>query len=49
MLKYTTSEKAEVLPPKEQQAISDGLHSIGKTSAVNLTEEERKALDAKRV
>jgi hypothetical protein len=47
MRKYQSVEKTEVLPPKEQQAISSGLHAIGKTSARDLSEEERRrALDA---
>lgn len=50
LTKYQHVEKAEVLPPKEQAQISRNLHAIGKTSAKNLSEEERKhALDAKRV
>lgn len=48
--KYQKAESAQVLPPEEQKAISDNLHSLGKTSARDLSEEERKiALDAKRV
>lgn len=48
--KYQSVEKTEVLPPQEQQKISSGLHAIGKTSAANLDEEERrKALDSNRV
>jgi hypothetical protein len=44
--KYQSVERAQVLPPSEQKAISNNLHSIGKTSAVKLTEDERrKALD----
>lgn len=50
MRKYQSVEKAEVLPPREQQQISANLHSIGKTSAKDLSEEERrKALDGKPV
>lgn len=44
MRKYQSVERAEVLPPKEQQKISENLHSVGKTSAKNLSEEERKKL-----
>lgn len=48
--KYQSVEKTEVLPPSEQQKISQNLHSLGKTSAKNLSEEERrKALDGKSV
>lgn len=49
--KYQSVEKAQVLPPSEQKAISSNLHSIGKTSAAKLSEDERrKALDtSKRV
>ena len=49
--KYQKAEKTEVLPPEKQKAISDSLHSIGKTSARDLSEEERRkiALDANRV
>jgi hypothetical protein len=48
--KYQSVEKTEVLPPQEQKSISNGLHAIGKTSARDLSEEERrKALDTKRV
>jgi hypothetical protein len=48
--KYQSVEKTEVLPPKEQQKISSGLHAIGKTSAKNLDEEERRrVLDSQRV
>jgi glutathione synthase/RimK-type ligase-like ATP-grasp enzyme len=48
--KYQSVEKAEVLPPKEQHKISSNLHKLGKTSAQDLSDEEREAaLDAKRV
>jgi surface antigen len=44
--KYQSVEKAQVLPPSEQKAISNGLHSLGKTSAAKLSEDERrKVLD----
>ena len=47
MRKYQSVEKTEVLAPSAQKAISTGLHSIGKTSARDLSEEERrKVLDA---
>jgi hypothetical protein len=45
--KYQSVEKAQVLPPSEQKAISSNLHRIGKTSAAKLSEEERrKVLDS---
>lgn len=44
MRKYQSVEKTEVLPPQEQQKISSDLHAIGKTSAKELTEEERQKL-----
>jgi hypothetical protein len=45
--KYQSVEKTEVLSPTEQKEISSGLHAIGKTSAKNLNEEERRrVLDA---
>lgn len=48
--KYQSVEKTEVLPPREQQAIQQNLHKMGKTSARDLDEEERrKAFDAQRV
>lgn len=48
--KYQSTEKVEVLPVDEQTKISENLHKVGKTSAVNLTDEERaSALDTKRV
>lgn len=47
MKKFTTAEAVKVLTPEEQGKISDGLHKVGKTSAKNLTDEERKvALDS---
>lgn len=50
MRKYQSVEKADVLPPKEQQAISNSLAKLGKSSARDLSDEERRtALDAKRV
>jgi hypothetical protein len=49
--KFQSVEKTEVLAPQEQKAISSGLHAIGKTSARNLSEEERRKMfdAAKRV
>lgn len=52
--KYQSVEHAEVLRPQEQTKVSDNLHKLGKTSAVDLTDEERvkafkAALDADRV
>lgn len=48
MRKFQSVEKTVVLSPEEQAQISANLHTIGKTSAQNLSEEERKALDAQR-
>jgi hypothetical protein len=48
MRKYTTVESVKVLPQQEQERISAELHKLGKTSARDLTEEERKqALDSR--
>ncbi len=48
--KYQSVEKTEVLSPSEQAKVSANLHKLGKTSAVDLTDEERrKALDTTRV
>lgn len=45
--KYMSVEKVEVLPPNEQRKIASNLKSLGKTSASELTgEERRKALDS---
>jgi hypothetical protein len=44
MRKYQSVEKTTVLPPKDQKAISANLHAMGKTSAQNLSDEERKKL-----
>lgn len=50
MRKYQSVEKTQVLPPAEQERISTNVHKLGKTSASELTDEERrKALDTKRV
>jgi hypothetical protein len=50
MRKYQSVEKTEVLPPKEQQKIASNLHKLGKTSAKDLDEEDRrKAFDTNRV
>jgi hypothetical protein len=45
MIKYQSVEKTEVLSEKEQRAVRDKLMAMGKTSAHNLTDEERKALE----
>jgi hypothetical protein len=45
MRKFTgTDEKAKVLSPNQHKKISGILGKIGKTSAENLTDEERKNL-----
>lgn len=44
MRKYTKAEKAEVVSPEAHKAVENQLHSIGKTSAQNLTDKERQAL-----
>lgn len=50
MRKFQSVEKTQVLGADEQAKISDNLHKLGKTSAVELTEEERaKALDSEPV
>jgi CheY binding len=50
MRKYQSVEKAEVLPEKDQDKISENLHTLGKTSARELSDEERKfVLDTNRV
>lgn len=50
MRKYQSVEQTTVLSPSEQEKIASGLRAIGKTSAKDLTEEERKlALDTSRV
>jgi hypothetical protein len=48
MRKYTSSEKAQVVKPADAQRIGANLNNIGKTSARDLTDEERKqALDTR--
>lgn len=45
--KYMSVEKVEVLSPSEQRKIASNIKSLGKTSASELTSEERrKALDS---
>ncbi len=44
MRKYTASENVEVLSPAQHQAVGDSLQKMGKQSAAELSEEERKAL-----
>lgn len=39
--KYTATEKAEVLSPEKHRTVEAELHRIGKTSARDLTDEER--------
>lgn len=47
--KYQKVESTQVASPKEHAQIESNLHRLGKTSAVDLTEEERKSsLDTKR-
>jgi hypothetical protein len=43
MRKYTAAEKAQVLTPAQNERIGANLNSIGKTSARDLTAEERQA------
>lgn len=42
MRKYADTQKVEVVKPQEAQRIASNLHSIGKTSAAHLSDEERK-------
>ncbi|MDA4131647.1 MAG: hypothetical protein OK454_00780 [Thaumarchaeota archaeon] len=44
MTKYQSVEHAEILPEDEQARINAGLRRLGKTSAKDLTEDERKSL-----
>lgn len=45
--KYADAESAKVVSPQEKDKIAAGLGKVGKTSAVNLTDDERKrALDS---
>lgn len=44
MTKYQSVEHAEILPEEEQARINQGLRQLGKTSAKDLTEAERKRL-----
>jgi hypothetical protein len=47
--KYQSVEKADVLPREQQQAIREGVTRLGKTSARELSEDERrKVLDTHR-
>ena len=41
MRKYQSVEKTEILPRSEQDRVSSELHKLGKTSARDLTDEER--------
>lgn len=45
MRKYADVEKVTVLNREEQAEIAARLANMGKTSAVQLTDQERKALD----
>jgi hypothetical protein len=40
--KYADVETTEVLPAEDQERIERSLHRVGKTSAKDLTEDERK-------
>lgn len=40
--KYQSVEKVEVLSPKEQEKIAANLKKLGKTSAVDLSSEDRR-------
>jgi len=42
--KYTNSEKVEVLSPDQHKAVESQLHAMGKTSAADLTEDQRDSL-----
>jgi len=42
LTKYGDSEKPEVLPQEDQQRIGAELRRLGKTSAKDLTEDERR-------
>ena len=44
MTKYQSVEHAEILSEDEQTRINKGLRQLGKTSAKDLTEDERKRL-----
>jgi hypothetical protein len=46
MRKYADVEKTKVLEPEDQRRIAGNLHNMGKTSAVNLTDEQRRKLDS---
>lgn len=44
--KFTKSEKTEVLSPEQHKVAQETLEKVGKTSASQLSDEERKKLDA---
>lgn len=44
MTKYQSVERAEILSEEEQARINQGLRRLGKKSAQDLTEDERKRL-----
>lgn len=46
MKKYTRSEKTEVLTPEQHDRAQEELAKVGKTSARELSQEERKEFDA---
>jgi len=46
MTKYADVERAEILSEDEQTRINKGLRQLGKTSAKDLTEDERKLLSS---
>lgn len=43
--KYTGVEKAEILSPRQHEVISDELRRMGKTSATDLSPDERETLE----
>lgn len=43
--KYQKVEDTKVVSPEGHRQIQKGLHDLGKTSARELTDEERRALD----
>lgn len=46
MKKYTRTEKAEVLSPEQHKVAQDELEKVGKTSASELSDEERNRFDS---
>lgn len=43
--KFTGVEKSEILSPDQHRAVEDELHRLGKTSAKDLSVEERESLN----